>query len=114
MLSFAEILGPAGRIAARLNNYEHRREQLEMAEAVTEAMDKYAVGQDEEARRIIERARDETASFNEVAGAAAAPALAADLDAVMVEMEAAEDDSRARGAVVKSKKAESRSSSRGQ
>jgi len=34
MLSPAEILGPGGRIAARLPNYEHRREQLVMAEAV--------------------------------------------------------------------------------
>ncbi len=38
MLSTAEILGPEGRIAARLNNYEHRPEQLAMAQAVEAAM----------------------------------------------------------------------------
>ena len=34
MSQVSEILGPQGRIAARLSHYEHRREQLEMAEAV--------------------------------------------------------------------------------
>jgi len=38
MLMPAEILGPEGRIAARLNNYEHRREQLAMADAVEAAI----------------------------------------------------------------------------
>lgn len=38
MSSSAEILGPVGRIAARLKNYEHRPEQLAMAEAVAEAI----------------------------------------------------------------------------
>ena len=38
MLSYAEILGPGGRIAARLPNYEHRDEQLAMAEAVEQAI----------------------------------------------------------------------------
>ena len=38
MLTPADILGPQGRIAARLKNYEHRPEQLEMAEAVAEAI----------------------------------------------------------------------------
>jgi ATP-dependent DNA helicase DinG len=38
MLSPAEILGPDGRIAARLKNYEHRSEQLAMAEAVAAAI----------------------------------------------------------------------------
>ncbi len=38
MLSPADILGPDGRIAARLESYELRREQLAMAEAVTEAI----------------------------------------------------------------------------
>ncbi len=38
MLTPADILGPAGRIAARMKNYEHRSEQLQMAEAVAEAM----------------------------------------------------------------------------
>jgi ATP-dependent DNA helicase DinG len=38
MLSPIEILGPGGRIAARLPNYEHRREQLDMAEAVDRAI----------------------------------------------------------------------------
>ncbi|MHB1036612.1 MAG: ATP-dependent DNA helicase [Pirellulales bacterium] len=40
MLSPAEILGPSGRIAARLTNYEHRPEQLTMADAVAAAMAK--------------------------------------------------------------------------
>jgi ATP-dependent DNA helicase DinG len=40
MFSPAEILGPQGRIAARLPNYEHRGEQLAMAEAVSEAIRK--------------------------------------------------------------------------
>jgi len=39
MLSPAEILGPSGRIAARLPNYEHRGEQLAMADAVTRAIE---------------------------------------------------------------------------
>lgn len=39
MLSPLEILGPEGRIAARLEYYEHRAEQLAMAEAVTDAID---------------------------------------------------------------------------
>jgi ATP-dependent DNA helicase DinG len=38
MLTPAEILGPAGRIAARLEHYEQRPEQLAMAEAVAEAI----------------------------------------------------------------------------
>jgi ATP-dependent DNA helicase DinG len=38
MFTPAEILGPTGRIAARLNHYEHRPEQLAMAEAVHRAI----------------------------------------------------------------------------
>ena len=38
MLTPADILGPAGRIAARLPNYEQRPEQLQMARAVAEAI----------------------------------------------------------------------------
>jgi len=38
MFSPSEILGPGGRIAARLPNYEHRAEQLAMAEAVDRAI----------------------------------------------------------------------------
>ncbi len=38
MLSPAEILGPQGRIAARLAHYEQRPQQLAMAEAVAEAI----------------------------------------------------------------------------
>jgi ATP-dependent DNA helicase DinG len=38
MLTPSEILGPAGRIAARLKNYEYRPEQLAMAEAVDRAI----------------------------------------------------------------------------
>src|SRR5688572_10262867 len=37
-LTAADILGPEGRIAARLPNYELRPEQLEMAEAVARAI----------------------------------------------------------------------------
>jgi thiazole synthase ThiGH ThiG subunit len=37
-LKVADILGPGGRIAARLPNYEHRSQQLEMAEAVARAI----------------------------------------------------------------------------
>ncbi len=37
-LTAADILGPEGRIAARLANYECRPQQLEMAEAVTRAI----------------------------------------------------------------------------
>src|SRR5207244_8960792 len=37
-LSAADILGPGGRIAARLANYEQRPQQLEMAEAVARAI----------------------------------------------------------------------------
>jgi ATP-dependent DNA helicase DinG len=38
MSSSAEILGPGGRIAVRLPNYEHRDEQLAMADAVAGAI----------------------------------------------------------------------------
>jgi len=38
MPSPAEILGPKGRIAARMPHYEHRSQQLAMAEAVDEAI----------------------------------------------------------------------------
>ena len=38
MLTSSEILGPGGRIAARLPNYEHRGQQLAMAEAVDRAI----------------------------------------------------------------------------
>lgn len=38
MLSCAEILGPEGRIAARLKNYESRPQQLDMADAVAAAI----------------------------------------------------------------------------
>jgi ATP-dependent DNA helicase DinG len=34
----SQILGPGGRIAARLANYEHRPQQLEMADAVADAL----------------------------------------------------------------------------
>ena len=40
MIPPAEILGPQGRIAARLPNYEHRDEQLAMADAVAAAIEK--------------------------------------------------------------------------
>ena len=38
MLSVTEILGPGGRIAARLPHYEHRPQQLAMAEGVAAAL----------------------------------------------------------------------------
>jgi ATP-dependent DNA helicase DinG len=38
MSQVSDILGPDGRIAARLPNYEHRREQLAMAEGVAAAI----------------------------------------------------------------------------
>lgn len=38
MLNHADILGPGGRIAARLPKYEHRQEQLAMADAVDSAI----------------------------------------------------------------------------
>jgi ATP-dependent DNA helicase DinG len=37
-LTAADILGPVGRIATRLANYEHRPQQLEMADAVARAI----------------------------------------------------------------------------
>ncbi len=37
MLNAASVLGPDGRIAARLSHYEHRPQQLELAEAVERA-----------------------------------------------------------------------------
>lgn len=37
-LTTADILGPDGRIASRLKNYEHRPQQLEMSEAVAAAL----------------------------------------------------------------------------
>ncbi len=38
MLTSHEILGPTGRIAARLNNFEQRPQQLEMSDAVAKAI----------------------------------------------------------------------------
>ena len=38
MMTPGEILGPGGRIAARLPNYEHRDQQLQMADAVARAL----------------------------------------------------------------------------
>jgi ATP-dependent DNA helicase DinG len=38
MLTSRDILGPHGRIAARLEHYEHREQQLEMADAVATAI----------------------------------------------------------------------------
>jgi ATP-dependent DNA helicase DinG len=38
-LDFESILGPGGSISRRIANYEHRREQLQMAQAVTQALD---------------------------------------------------------------------------
>jgi len=38
MVNSAEILGPDGRIAARLSNYEFRPQQMQMADAVTDAL----------------------------------------------------------------------------
>ncbi len=38
MLTPADILGPQGRVAARLTHYEARSEQLEMADAVADAL----------------------------------------------------------------------------
>ena len=38
MLDASQILGPDGRIAQRLKNYEHRPEQLQMAQAVERAI----------------------------------------------------------------------------
>jgi ATP-dependent DNA helicase DinG len=40
MLTSTDILGPTGRIAARLPHYEHRDQQLAMADAVAAALDK--------------------------------------------------------------------------
>lgn len=37
-LDIQSILGPEGRIARRIRNYEHRREQLQMADAVAKAL----------------------------------------------------------------------------
>ena len=39
MVNSAEILGPDGRIAARLRNYEFRPQQMQMAEAVTNGLE---------------------------------------------------------------------------
>lgn len=39
MLTSTDILGPGQRIAARLQNYEHRPQQLEMADAVAKAIE---------------------------------------------------------------------------
>lgn len=40
MVTAAEILGPDGRIAARLSNYEFRPQQMQMADAVSAALDR--------------------------------------------------------------------------
>ncbi len=84
------------------------------AQAVTEAMDAFSRGDDQAAEAIVQAARDETASFNSMAGAAAAPAMEADLDDLMMEMEEAAPSAAGRSSVSKSRKAEARSASRGQ
>ena len=38
VITVADILGPEGRIAARLPNYEFRSQQMEMANAVAQAI----------------------------------------------------------------------------
>lgn len=38
-LDFESVLGPGGSISRRIQNYEHRREQLQMAHAVTHALE---------------------------------------------------------------------------
>ena len=37
-LDFESVLGPGGSISRRIANYEHRKEQLQMALAVTQAL----------------------------------------------------------------------------
>lgn len=39
-LDFESVLGPGGSISRRISNYEHRHEQLQMALAVTQALEK--------------------------------------------------------------------------
>src|SRR5687767_3487556 len=38
MSAVSDILGPQGRIAQRLKGYEHRQQQLDMAEAIAAAL----------------------------------------------------------------------------
>ena len=49
----SSILGPGGRIAARLSTYETRPEQLEMAEAVAAASPGTRLGDTVKQRKLV-------------------------------------------------------------
>jgi len=89
-------------------------QRVQNAEAVTEAMEAFAAGEDERATRIVERAREETREFNSVAGAAADMGMEDDLDSLMMEMEEAAPSAAGRSSVSKSRKAAARDDARGQ
>jgi Ca-activated chloride channel homolog len=89
-------------------------QRVRNAQAVTEAMDAYSRGDDAGAEAIVQAAREESVSFNSVAGAAADVTMEDDLDSLMMEMEEAAPSAAGRSSVSKSRKAEARSTSRGQ
>jgi len=89
-------------------------QRVRNAEAVTEAMEAYSRGEDDQARAIVQKAKDDTISFNSVAGASAAPEMEAQLDDLMMDMDEAAAAPAARSAVTKSRKAEAREDARGQ
>ena len=89
-------------------------QRVQNAQAVTEAMEAYAAGEDERAAKIVERAREETEQFNSIAGASADMAMEDDLDSLMMEMEEAAPSTAGRSSVSKSRKARAREDARGQ
>ena len=59
MLTATNILGPEGRVAARLKQYEYRPQQLQMAEAVATALSEGQPFDDGLHRAAIRLAQDE-------------------------------------------------------
>ena len=89
-------------------------QKVRNAQAITEAMEAYSSGDDDRAQQIVMAAREETASFNMAAGAAADMDMEESLDDLMMEMDEAAAAPAARSSVSKARKAEAREDSRGQ
>ncbi len=94
-----------------------RVQDVRNAEATAKAMEAFASGDDNRAREIVVAAQAETRSFNAGAGMAADASMEEEMEELMMDMDeaaAAPAPAAARKSVVKSKKAEARSSSRGE
>lgn len=94
-----------------------RVQQVKTAGATTEAMEAFSRGDDTAAAGIISAAREEAKQFETEAtsaGYAPAASVAAEMDDLMMDMEDAAEDDYDRGAMVKSRKAGARDSTRGE